>query len=87
MGFYTYKSKEDWMQKNGFNKEGVTYVITGGNTFEIKEALKSAGCKFSSLLKWHSPERIVLNGFKFVSFTAFFLILFFSFFTLNLSLL
>lgn len=31
MGFYTYKSKEDWMQKNGFNKEGVTYVITGIN--------------------------------------------------------
>lgn len=69
MDSYKYKSKEDWMQKNGFNKEGVTYVITGGNTFEIKDTLKAMGCKFSSLLKWHSPERIVLEGFKLVSFT------------------
>lgn len=69
MDSYKYKSKEDWMQKNGFNKEGVTYVITGGNTFEIKDTLKAMGCKFSSLLKWHSPEKIVLEGFKLVSFT------------------
>lgn len=69
MSSYRYKSKEDWMQKNGFNKEGITYVITGGNTFEIKDTLKTMGCKFSPLLKWHTPEEIVLEGFKSVSFT------------------
>ena len=69
MGFYTYKSKEDWMQKNGFNKEGVTYVITGNNTFKIKDTLKTMGCKFSPLLKWHSPEEIAIDGFNTVSFT------------------
>lgn len=69
MSSYRYKGKEDWMQKNGFNKEGITYVITGGNTFEIKDTLKTMGCKFSPLLKWHSPEKITLDGFELVPFT------------------
>lgn len=69
MSYHTYKSKEDWMQKNGFNEEGVTYIITGGNTFKIKDTLKAMGCKFSPLLKWHCPEEIVIEGFNLVPFT------------------
>lgn len=69
MSYCTYKTKEDWMQKNGFNEEGVTYVITGGNTFKIKDTLKEMGYKFSPLLKWHSPQQLDIDGFTCIPFT------------------
>lgn len=64
-----YKDQADWFAKNGFNEDGITYVVTGGNTFEAKDMLKFLGCKYSSLLKWHSPEDLVIDGFKLVQFS------------------
>ena len=69
MRFYNYKNQEDWLLKNGFNENGITYVIGGGNTFEIKDTLKELGCKFSPLLKWHSPQQLDIDGFICISFT------------------
>lgn len=43
----------------GFNEEGYTYLIAGGNTFTIKEKLKADGAVFNQLLKWHSKTPIM----------------------------
>jgi hypothetical protein len=51
-------TKEQWFEKNGFSKDGFTYSIFGDDTYSIKGWLKEQGCKFSPLLKWHSPEPI-----------------------------
>lgn len=47
--------KAEWMEKNGFNAEGVTYIITG-DSYSIKEELKEAGWKFDSVLLWHKAD-------------------------------
>ena len=41
-----------WMEREGFNEDGITYLILG-NTFEIKDELKSKGAKFNYILGWH----------------------------------
>lgn len=46
-----------WLESNAFDKDGYTYLIYG-NTYPIKDELKSAGCKFSQELKWHGPAAI-----------------------------
>lgn len=51
-------TKTEWMEKNGFNAEGFTWIICGGDTFVIKEDLKELGFKFSPILKWHIAEEI-----------------------------
>lgn len=51
-------TKEMWLEKNGFSADGFTYSVFGDDTYSIKEWLKEQGCKFSPLLKWHSPEPI-----------------------------
>lgn len=48
--------KIDWLLKNGFSEEGVTYCIVGENTYSIKDHLKSQGFKYSPLLGWHGAE-------------------------------
>ena len=48
---------EKWLEYNGFNKDGETYLIYG-NTYPIKGMLKEAGCKFSQELKWHGPAAV-----------------------------
>lgn len=48
--------KETWLEKNGFNAEGKTYIVCGPDTYAIKDWLKKQGCKFNPILKWHSPE-------------------------------
>lgn len=53
------ENKLAWFEKNAFNKDGVTYVVTG-NTYEIKNALKEKGCRFDMVLKWHSAEKFDL---------------------------
>lgn len=50
-------NKQQWLQDNGFNKKEETYCITG-NTYQIKDLLKAQQCKYSPLLKWHTPIRI-----------------------------
>ena len=49
-------TKELWLEKNGFGTDGLTWCIFGEDTYSIKEQLKELGCKFSPLLKWHSPK-------------------------------
>lgn len=44
-----------WLEKNGFTSEGYTYCALG-NTYDIKDQLKSEGYKFSPELGWHIAE-------------------------------
>lgn len=46
---------KEWMAKEGFNEEGITYIVLG-NTYEIKEELKAHGAKFNYMLGWHMPN-------------------------------
>lgn len=46
----------EWLEKNGFNPEGITYIITG-DSYSIKEELKKAGFRFDSLLLWHKATK------------------------------
>ena len=48
------KAFSKWLQFNGFDSEGYTYLISG-NTYPIKDELKASGYKFSKELKWHGP--------------------------------
>ena len=47
--------KAAWMERNGFNAEGATYIITG-DSYSIKDELKAAGWKFDSVLLWHKAD-------------------------------
>jgi hypothetical protein len=61
MNYFEKKTtKEDWLEKNGFSADGITYLI-GGDTFKIKEYLKENNAKFNRQLKWHSPAIIELS--------------------------
>lgn len=51
------KALTRWLERNGFDEDGYTYLIYG-NTYPIKDELKSAGCKFSQELKWHGPAAV-----------------------------
>ena len=51
-GRFKRMTKEEWLKKNGFSEDGVTYVITGGNTYEVKDILKQNNCVFNKLLGW-----------------------------------
>ncbi len=48
-------TKDKWLEVNGFSNYGKTYIVMG-NSFAIKDALKTAGFKFSPLLRWHSAS-------------------------------
>ena len=72
MGFYTYKNKADFLQQNGFNEDEVTFAIVGGNTYAIRDYLKSEGCKFNKDLGWHSPVEFTIESdenYFFIPFT------------------
>lgn len=63
------ETKAEWLKRNGFKQDDdkyVTYVITGGNTYEIKEQLKQNDCVYNKLLGWHSPQQFDLAGYVFV---------------------
>lgn len=45
--------KVEWLNKNGFTKEGITTVYIGSNSFEIKGELKEKGWQYSPLIGWH----------------------------------
>lgn len=44
-----------WMEREGFNADGVTYIVLG-NTYEMKEELKANGAKYNGLLGWHMAD-------------------------------
>lgn len=54
----------DNLIKAGFGKENDEYVIyrVVGNTYEIKDQLKSLGCKFKPQVGWYSP--VVLDDYE-----------------------
>lgn len=54
-------SKEEWLERHGFSKAGETWCICG-DTFPIKDELRGRGCRFSVILRWHSPERLDLDS-------------------------
>ena len=46
------KTKAEWLEANGFNSKGETFILVG-NTYSIKNELKEKGWKFNRILKWH----------------------------------
>lgn len=46
-----------WLERNGFDSEGNTYIVYG-NTYPIKDELKKRGYKFSKELKWHGAAAV-----------------------------
>lgn len=60
------KKRQDWLQKNGFDAEGNTYIMIGLNTYEIKDELKAKGWKYNDFLRWHaaSPAGYEDNVYK-----------------------
>ena len=63
-------TKEEWLELNGFDPVlGFTYCVYGDNTYAIKDWLKEQGCKFSPLLRWHSPVELDLpEGYGMIKF-------------------
>lgn len=60
------KNKLECAKKLGFNENLITYMVVGGNTYEIKDDLKEHGAKFNSVLNWHIPYQITLpEGYSF----------------------
>lgn len=47
----------EWLEKQGFNENGYTYVYYGQDSYEIKSMLKDAGFRFSRELMWHCPNK------------------------------
>lgn len=48
------EAKVKWLIRNGFTENGYTYIIMG-DSYSIKERLKSLGYKYSNYIKWHAP--------------------------------
>lgn len=44
-----------FLEQQGFNENGKTYVVLG-NTYHIKEELKSMGAKWCNHIGWHLPQ-------------------------------
>lgn len=64
-----YIDEQDFMTKNGFNKEGITYSVFGDNTYSIKDKLKELGFVYSPILKWHTSAKVELpEGYTYVEF-------------------
>ena len=47
------QKKATWLEKNGFNKNEITYVYFPSDSYEVKETLKENGFRFSNFLLWH----------------------------------
>ena len=39
-------NKQKWLIQNGFNSDGIIYLVGGGNTYKIKDYLKSKKKRF-----------------------------------------
>lgn len=51
------EANKKFLEKNGFNAEGETWVVVG-NTYAIKDELKEKGAKFSYTLNWHFDHEV-----------------------------
>lgn len=54
-------TKQEFLKANGFSTDEITYCIINpitNNTFQFKDYLKSLGCIYSPLLKWHINKNI-----------------------------
>ena len=47
--------RADWLEKNNFDADGYTYIITG-DSYSIKDELKAGGWRFDSVIKWHKAD-------------------------------
>ena len=50
------QNKLDWLTKNGFTDDGLTYIYAKNDSFDVKDTLKAVGFKFDTVLKWHIAE-------------------------------
>lgn len=50
------KKRSNWLESNGFDAEGYTYILVGINSYAIKDELKEAGWKYNSFIRWHNAE-------------------------------
>ena len=44
-----------WLEENGFNENGITWIYAKADSYEKKDILKQLGMKFSKNLLWHAP--------------------------------
>ncbi len=52
--------KVNWLINNGFSTDGKIYCVGGGNTFSIKDILKSEGFVYNPILNWYSDKPLPL---------------------------
>lgn len=50
------KKRNTWLEANGFDAEGYTYILVGLDSYAIKDELKEAGWKYNSFIRWHNAE-------------------------------
>ena len=50
------KKRNNWLEANGFDAEGYTYILVGLDSYAIKDELKEAGWKYNSFIRWHNAE-------------------------------
>ena len=49
------QKKAEWLEKNNFTPDGITYVVTG-DSFFIKDELKANGWRYDPVIKWHKAD-------------------------------
>lgn len=50
-------TKEEWLSREGFNPDtGYTYVYGGGDSYSIKDKLKTEQFIFNKIMMWHNPS-------------------------------
>lgn len=60
------KNKLEYAKKLGFNENLITYMVVGGNVYQIKDGLKERGAKYNPIIGWHVPAPIYLpEGYSF----------------------
>lgn len=47
----------EYLRRQGFSADGKTWVVMG-NTYEIKDQLKAAGCKWNNEFGWHFDHMV-----------------------------
>lgn len=59
-------NKLECAKKLGFNDNLITYMVVGGNVYQIKDELKERGAKYNPIIGWHVPAPIYLpKGYSF----------------------
>lgn len=53
----------EWMRTQGYDVTNpVVHIVAGGNTYDIKDELKAAGCRFDRALGWYSTHEISVRA-------------------------